>query len=106
MSRIDEIRARRAAISPAPWVHMGPTDNEDRRGELRQYVARTVGCGDVPPEKFVITILHCGNEQRDVSDAKFIAAAPEDIDFLLAEIERLSKSKNAETTEHISIKEG
>lgn len=88
--RLNEIRERRAVISPSPWQRMGPTDNEERRGELRQYVTRTVGCGDVPPEKFVITILNCGNNvQRDVADAEFIANAPTDIDFLLTEVDRM-----------------
>lgn len=89
---IEAIKARRAAISPAPWQHMPPADNEERRGVLRQYVTRTVGCGDVPPEKFFIAILHWPEKpERDIADADFIANAPTDIDYLTDEIDRLTE---------------
>jgi hypothetical protein len=98
--RLAEIRERRAKISPAPWRHFPPTDNEERRGELRRYVTREVGCGDVPPEKFFIAILHWPDKpERDIADAEFIAHAPSDIDYLLSHLDALDEDLECATTE-------
>lgn len=56
--------------TPGPWQIMGPTGPDDPR----YYVMRSVGVGDVPPEKFYVAILSCGNLERDEADARRIVA--------------------------------
>jgi hypothetical protein len=78
MSRIDEIRARLAAATPGPWrigswgacVVAGP-DAVDVATAARQ----------VPPGG--------GYFQGEYPDAALIAAAPDDLAYLLSEAERL-----------------
>jgi hypothetical protein len=69
-------RAEKA--SPGPWKSMPPTEHE-RDSRPRWYVSRLVGVQDVPPEKFYIAILSCGDERRDMADSEHIAAARTDL---------------------------
>ena len=56
--------------TPGPWQVMGPT----RADDPRWYVMRYSGVEDVPPEKFYIAIMSCGNLVRDEADARRIIA--------------------------------
>lgn len=73
---LKELEILLKSCSPIPWDWQPPTEKEENEGRYRYYVTRKVGCGDVPPEKFFITIIHSlGNPKRDMADAKLIAKA-------------------------------
>jgi len=76
MGQLEEIKARRAAIADAPWLAVTP----------RPHVPDEywVTSASVPRECSVAVMM----VERE---ANFIANAPTDIDFLLAEVERLEK---------------
>lgn len=78
--------------TPGPWQALGPAESEAEAGRHRYYVSRIPGVPDVPPEKFYIAIMHCGDEQRDAADARLIAAAPD----LLAALEAVVFAAKAE----------
>lgn len=73
---INEIRERLSKATPGPWR---------RTGSARHIIYQYDGGDDM--RTVIGEIWGCGNIQ-DV-DADFIAHAPEDIKFLLAEVERL-----------------
>lgn len=93
---IQDIKDRRMKIDGAPWKY--------------ENVGQTVfgfspgGCNKTPSDYMVANIRGWGHLQymgiergdkvaRDMQDAngQFIASAPQDIDFLLAEIDRLAE---------------
>jgi hypothetical protein len=73
---LDELKARRAAISPAPW-------------KLQGHPSETTMVYDAEGDSVVY------NEgSPNERDAEFIAHAPSDIDRLIAEVERLRQEVN------------
>jgi len=74
---IEGIRARRAAITPGPW-------QSELEGDRF-----TVWSQNAWTWQEVVSTDHLNPSTRDAENAKFIAAAPADIDALLAEVERL-----------------
>jgi hypothetical protein len=83
MDRLDEIRARVAAATTGPWVaiYYGP--------EVAREPGWSVNCN--PPD--VLSVANVfrgyGNRGEDAANAAFIANSPDDIRFLLAEVDRL-----------------
>lgn len=83
MSRIEEIRARRAAATPGEWelgdgwVYTSPPNPTDP----------LVGISRALP--FRDTEKRAAERERVQRDCEFIANAPADIDWLLAEVEGL-----------------
>lgn len=71
MNRIDEIKARRNAATDGNWIAPGRTG--------------VLGAGVVSAPTGRVIAIGCGSD----ADAEFIANAPADVDWLLAEIERL-----------------
>jgi hypothetical protein len=69
----------KAQHAPVPW-HVLPPDSDDRRW----FIMRTVGVADVPPEKFYICILSCGDDRRDQADARHIVRCVNSHDDLVA----------------------
>jgi len=71
---IDDIKARREKITPGPWWHENDwllaVDSKARR----------------------ICTLPDRNDEQDNLNARFIANAPDDMDWLVAEVERLTDS--------------
>jgi hypothetical protein len=103
---LDQIRARRAAITPPPWFYQprtadmpmqfgritsAPGDWHDwQHDDPRwQQIVEVVGGGSEHPTEASITY----------ENAEFIAHAPTDIDHLLAEVERL-KNMLADCRKH------
>ncbi len=98
MSQIDEIRARRGVITPGPWVKWqdhnevfaGPVV-ENNSGTIAGHRAQIADCdtdwGDWDEDE--------QPEGSPAANAEFIAHAPDDIDYLLAEVERLQADKAA-----------
>ena len=93
MTRIDDIRARLAAATPGPWRQDGfwciagkpihwvePIGRDD-------LIAGIGGVGMAEGQEAV--------SDRASADAAFIAAAPDDIAYLLGEVERLSGERAA-----------
>ncbi|MFE2140250.1 hypothetical protein ACFXA3_00525 [Streptomyces sp. NPDC059456] len=87
--RLAEIRARAQAATKGPW------EVEDDRESLTRWVVSETG--------FLSANLgYVGNANQD--DAKFIAAARDDIPWLLAEIDRLRK-ENADLEVGLGLSE-
>jgi hypothetical protein len=81
-TRIDEIKARLAAATPAPWSwEAGDSVIEGPRGGALVYVAEYANLNTVQAQ----------GEDFSSADATLIANAPADIAFLLAKIEELEK---------------
>lgn len=78
---IEKIKEMRAAITPAPWVYMG--NHEVFGGEIR-----SCGASEDDPTAFSHVADTPPLDDRP-ADFEFIAAAPDIVDFLLAEIERI-----------------
>ena len=79
--RLTEIRARLDAATPGPWRVIEPLSQNHR-----------------PPRRMLVADLEAaqqsseiGNVQMSWFDTRFIAHAPADIAWLLAEVERLEK---------------
>lgn len=79
MGRLDEIRARLEAATPGPWETFG--------FEVNGVKSRL---NKVKPARDNHSFTHISLSHDE--DAEFIAHAPEDIAYLLAEIERLTDS--------------
>lgn len=75
MERIHQIKARLAAATPGPWEWYCP----------RLYYKIMSG------DNYV---MEATEGVRSGNDAEFIANAPTDIEFLLAEVDRLQKALN------------
>jgi hypothetical protein len=78
MSRIDEIRKRLDAATPGPWVHATPWKG------VRHVTQEGPRCDWITCHGFQGT--------NRVEDGDFIANAPSDLAFLLAEVERYKKA--------------
>lgn len=79
MNRLNEIKARLKAASPGPW-NVGYNWEQQHPG-LFIYEKQSTDCG---------TIITAGDEAAlSKEDAEFIANAPDDIAFLLIEINKL-----------------
>lgn len=78
--RLTEIRARWAAATPGPW-------------EWTPDMYQLYATEDAPCDEYDADIISADRGQMLVAqpNADFIAAAPEDIDYLLGEVERLEK---------------
>lgn len=89
---LEAIRARVEAATPGPWMwRLGDlVSPEDAADDLVLWAEHNFKGGEYP--------LLEGREE----DKAFIAAAPEDIRFLLGEVERLSKAV-AKWDEHMPI---
>ncbi len=79
--RIQQIKDRLAVATPGPWV----IEDDGFYGYIRTTVENSHGyresiCGGEPSE---------GRVDGDAPDTIFIAHAPEDIAYLLGEVERL-----------------
>jgi hypothetical protein len=72
MTKLDTIRQRWAAVTPGPW----------RRAWHGTYEV------EAPPNQLV---ADCGSIGRAKEDATAIAHAPDDIAYLLAEVERMRR---------------
>ena len=89
MSELDDIRARRAAITPGVW-YVELRDASFYEGE--EYVNAVVTTGDSD-------IAGLGAEEQCHAAAAFIAAAPADIDTLLASVAALTAERDALTAQ-------
>ena len=78
MSKLDEIKARLKAATPGPWKHI-----------------ETCGCSGE------VTIFECYDERdrlpvpQVVNNAEFIAHAPEDVAWLIKELEKAVQHRAA-----------
>lgn len=82
--KMDEIKSRRSKATYAPWS----LERDIMGSELDI-------CGTATPESgnpVVMAVIlgddEDGNTDDDINNGKFIAKAPEDIDLLIAEVER------------------
>lgn len=90
MSRLDEIEARWQEATPGPWVTGG------NRGELR---GGTAVFTTHPHEssryrshvQCIAEVADGWGDERGRTNAQAIAAAPEDIAWLVAEVRRLQR---------------
>jgi len=82
--QLQAIKARRAIITPAPWATVSLFV-----GEHGEYNGRTVVIGAYT-NKCNPTVA----SSTSSDDAEFIAAAPADIDALLAEVDALRRRHN------------
>lgn len=89
MDRLDEIRARVAAATAGPWVaiYYGP--------EVAREPGWSVDCNQPDVLSVANVFRGYGNRGEDAANAAFIANAPDDIRFLLAEVERLRAERDA-----------
>lgn len=97
---IDAIRARRAAITGSKWYQVGApwdygvtirADNEDPHAG--RFVASVLPFGQDDDDEFY-------GERDELADAKFIAHAPQDIDWLIAAL--TEAEARAETLDHFA----
>ena len=93
--RIEEIRKRWSAATPGPW----DVTTSSRRREEKWRTIRAQGRAVVRVDEFT---RHNGGEPEtycgvwiDDANAQAIGAAPSDIAFLLAEVERLTAELGA-----------
>lgn len=85
---LDEIRARAAAATRGPWRHDPTSAWRPTCGEgLHEYVWADSATDGYP---VVAMTGHKGEHPRTPADAAFIAAARQDVDTLLAEVDRLN----------------
>lgn len=87
-----EIRDRLAAVTPGPWVVGEEVDGV--------YAGRRTVVRYMPPDRYSTRIVSIGqtrghDSQHAEANIEFIANAPADISWLLAEIERLSATCGA-----------
>lgn len=80
--RIAEIKDRLEKATPGPWIAVGKNRNDGH-----QVVVAGEYTNEGEPDMW-IDVVYSADE---VADADFIAGAPEDIRFLLSEVERLEK---------------
>ena len=88
--RIDAIKARLAAATPGPWeiLRDGETTSIAMRTTTHVYPVVKAACADYPGR-------WSSNESAELwiedADAALISNAPDDLAFLLSEIERLQR---------------
>ena len=87
MSRIDEIKARLEAATPGPWYTC----------------ERAV---EALPGFYPILIAETARGLRGLPDAQLIAHAPDDIAYLLGEIDRLTADRDAWQKDFNALNEG
>jgi hypothetical protein len=96
---LDQIKARRAAITPTPWGWADSETDEEldatdvASGEHSVYLHGAEWGDDLERGSVVLPtdwrfVAH-GVEEIERADAEFIAHAPTDIDQLVGEVERL-----------------
>jgi FtsZ-binding cell division protein ZapB len=86
-NRIAEIKSRLEKATPEPWIAVGKDQNDGHE---------VVVAGEYTNEPDMwIDVVYSADE---VADADFIARAPEDIRFLLGEVERLQEAIRGATT--------
>ena len=78
---MDQIKVRLAAATPGPWNSM---TEETSDGENVYYTVESKGA---KPGDYLLDMSDTGAQGR--ADAEFIAHAPDDIAYLLAEVESL-----------------
>lgn len=83
-----EIQGRLAAITEWPWIAFCRTGVRHRMGITNK---RLFDDGDAPEVSDVVELGDNAGGIKSEADAAFIAASPDDIARLLAEVERLKK---------------
>lgn len=83
--RLDEIRARAEAATPGEWI--GSSTPSGRKYGV-------ISIRELTGEAYPIAVLSGKYARRRHPDTQFLAHAPTDIDYLLAEVERLQRVVN------------
>jgi hypothetical protein len=86
-----DIRARLAAVTPGPWSAADEHGLLPGAGPAWCVSRMRPGYESMSPEDgYMYDIADLGDYDRAEADAEFIAHAPEDIRFLLNEVDRLT----------------
>lgn len=85
--RVQEIRDRLEAATPGPWSYSPASTGNPSDGPTHHEV-RSVSISD---DRTMYAIATTDYNEMGYLDAEFIAHAPDDIEFLLAEVERLQE---------------
>lgn len=94
--RIAEIRARLDAATPGPWVH-----DPD--------MPKNVYSNDITGSRIAEVrnlTLDPHMRGRDVQTASLIANAPSDLDYMIAELERITANADKLTDENVCLDSG
>jgi len=103
MDKIDEIKGRWRAASRGPWFVMEDGFNPRYKtaptvyatDDVLRYIAKCADYGNPAENQDGTPIRQTDN----IANATFIAHAPEDIEYLLNEIQRLKKKQPAQRKE-------
>lgn len=96
MTRLDEIRARLAAATPGPWHSVW---DDDADGDAYSTPTIYTTAEGVPEDdRGVVCCMYYDGDLVGATEpnAALIASAPDDLAFLLAEVERLTGEAAAE----------